>query len=348
MSVRTFVGILAVAALGACRGDAGTTAGDASPPGIDAPDGTGCTTRTPRAVEPTAFVGPTGLQARLAAAIDGAQHTLDVQMYLFTVQALADRVVAAKQRGVAVRVILDPDEAGNASVRTKLTNAGVPTRNATPLYTYSHAKYLVIDGATTYLMSMNFNVDAMNTERNYGMVDRDPEDVADVAAIFAMDWAAAGGEAPRPADLTCTRLVVSPDNARARLLELINSAQSTLAIEALYLTETNVRAAVGQAKTRGVAVRVMLATPDTTPDDTTKYLQTVGIPIKWANPNDFLLHAKLVMTESAAFVGSENLSLTSLTKNREVGAIVFEPAQVATIRTQFEADWSREADAPAQ
>ncbi len=339
--------LVVVMLLTACRGstgDDGVTI-DAVPT-IDAPDGVGCTTRTPRMVEPEAFVGPTGLQSRITTAIDAATTTLDVQMYLFTVQPIADRIIAAHQRGIAVRILLDPDEAGNNNTRPRFMSAGIPTRNVPPLYTYAHAKYLVIDGTAAIIMSMNFNADAMDLERNYGFVDKDPEDVADVAAIFAMDWAAAAGETPRPANLACTRLVVSPDNAKVRVIELVNSATSTLELEVLYLTETNVRLAIGAAKNRGVAVRVMTTTPSTLPDDTTTYMHQLGIPIKWSNDNDFLLHAKLVMADGAALVGSQNMSQTSLQKNREVGGIIFEPTQFAKIHAQFEADWIKEVDAP--
>ncbi len=255
-------------------------------------------------------------------------------MYLFTVRALADRIVAAKQRGVNVRLILDPDSPGNDAVRPTLTGAGVPTRNATSLYSFSHAKYMIIDGDRGVIMSMNFNVDAMNNERNYGMVDRDPEDLADLQAIFDMDWAAAGNETARPADLACTRLIVSPNNARQRILELIGSATQTLDLEIMYLSETTVRNAVGAAKQRGVNVRVILGDNQ---DEAIPYLKGLGIPVKYAT--QFYLHAKLIVADGVTFVGSENMSLTSLTKNREVGALVFEPGAADGIKTQFEADW---------
>ncbi|MCX5743010.1 MAG: phospholipase D-like domain-containing protein [Proteobacteria bacterium] len=327
--------VLAVLAITACGDEPGTTLDGGTP---DAPPGVGCTATTPRAVPLEAFIGPSGLESRMLAAINGAQRSIDLQMYLFTVQSIADALIAAKQRGVAVRVILDPDEPGNVQVRPDLVAAGVPTRDATPLYTYSHAKYLLVDDATAYVMSMNFNYDALSMERNYGVVDKDPEDVADVAAIFAMDWAAAGGESAKPADLSCTRLVVSPNNAKLRLLELVNSATSTLEIAVMYLTETTIRNAVGAAKARGVAVRVILEVPDVLPDATTTYLQGLGIPVKYATT--YLLHAKLIVADGVAFVGSENLSQTSLTKNREVGVIASEAAAVAPISAQFETDWN--------
>ncbi|HVK89280.1 MAG TPA: phospholipase D-like domain-containing protein [Kofleriaceae bacterium] len=328
--------VLALALLGACRADNGN--GDDQPSGdagIDAPSGPGCTMTSPRTVAPETFVGPTGLQPRLTQMIDSAQTSLDLHMYLWTVRALADRVVAAKNRGVDVRIILDPDHAGNDAVRPTLSAGGVNVRNNISLYSFAHAKYMIIDGDTAVIMSMNFNVDAMNSERNYGMVDRDPDDVADVQAIFDMDWAAAGAETPKPADLACTRLVVSPNNARSRLVELIDGAQDTLELQIMYLAEDTVRAAVGAAKQRGVNVRVMIG-DDT--DESIPYLKGLGIPVKTAT--QFYLHAKLIVADGVVFVGSENMSLTSLTKNREVGALVYEPGAADPIKTQFESDWN--------
>jgi len=40
------------------------------------------------------------------------------------------------------------------------------------------------------------------------------------------------------------------------------------------------------------------------------------------------------------FVGSENFSSTSLTKNREVGALVFEAGATTVVQTQFDTDWN--------
>jgi phosphatidylserine/phosphatidylglycerophosphate/cardiolipin synthase-like enzyme len=211
----------------ACRGSDGA-APDASAIEPDGVDGTGCTPRTARSVPLEAFVGPTGLQDRVDAAIDSAQTTLDVQMYLFTVKDIANHIVAARMRGVAVRVILDPDEAGNASVTGIFNSGGVQWLNASRVYSYAHAKYLIIDRTTTLVMSMNFNADAMDKERNYGFVDRDPEDVTDLQAIFDQDWLLAQGKSPPDANLDCTRMIVSPTNSNQRIYDFINSANTTL------------------------------------------------------------------------------------------------------------------------
>ena len=327
--------LLVLAALAACGGGGG------SPDAARGPDAPDVCDPSPRTVAPQAFIGPTGLQVRLTALIDSAQQTLDVQMYLFTVKALADRIVAAQTRGVAVRVILDPDEAGNAAVRPIVSAASVPVRNASTLYPFSHAKYLVIDGTTAVVMSMNFNADAMTKERNYGFVDTDARDVADVAAIFAMDWALAGAEAPKPADLTCTRLVVSPVNAEAKMLAHVNGAKTTIEVEALYVTETSLRNAIGAAADRGVAVRVIIEDPTDQPQNaaTRTFFENKQIPVHYA-VGQFYLHAKLIIADGVAFVGSENFSSSGLQMNREVGGLLVEPAAAQVEHDQFELDWT--------
>jgi cardiolipin synthase A/B len=338
--MRCLVLLVALVTFG-CRAedDAVAPTIDATPDGVD---GTGCTTMTPRTVPLEAFVGPMGLQDRLAGYIDSATKSLDVQMYLFTVTDLATHITAARMRGVAVRVILDPGESGNDAVYPLFNNGGVPWKNAASVYSYAHAKYLIIDRTTTVIMSMNFNGDAMVRERNYGVVDRDPEDVTDLQAIFDEDWQLANNNKNAPAaDLSCTRLIVSPVNSNQRILALIASAQTTLDIEVLYITDAVVQNYVAAAHDRGVTVRVILEDPNDTAANAgmATFLGGKGIPVKFAI-DQFYLHAKLIIADGVAFVGSENMSPTSFTQNREVGELVFEPDQVQIIQTQYEADWA--------
>lgn len=335
-----FAALVATSLLVACRAD--DNAGTEPDAAVDVPDGTGCTALTPRSEAVESFVGPTGLQTRMGALIDGAQESLDIQMYLFTVKEIANKIVAAKNRGVTVRMLLDPDHDGNQNVTPILTSGGVNWKNAPSLYTFSHAKYLIVDKTEAVIMSMNWNVDAMINERNYGIVDRDPEDVADLQAIFNADWTVANGGAPMPADLACTRLIVSPTNSKVRLLEHIKSATSTLDIAVMYISEASVRTEILNAKNRGVAVRVLIADPA---DESVAPFKAAGIQVKEPSSSIYL-HAKLIIADDVAFVGSENMSFTSLSKNREVGALVFEPAAFAPIQTQFNSDWSAGSTIP--
>jgi phosphatidylserine/phosphatidylglycerophosphate/cardiolipin synthase-like enzyme len=295
----------------------------------------GCTPTETRLATPGVFVGPTDWQTTFGKLIDGAQVSLDLQMYQFSVPELADHVIAAHKRGVDVRVILDGNQTVNATPRAAMVAAGVPLQSAPSVFSYSHAKYLVADGALGVIATGNFNDGAVTKERNYALTDTDTDDLADLAAIFEADWSANGTLA-----LDCTRLVVSPINSQRRILDHINGAKKTLDTELLYLNDPEIRDALVAAKARGVAVRVLLNDPGQTA--TTKPqiddLVAQGVPVGYNT--SFYLHAKIIIADGVAHVGSENMSVTSLTKNREVGALVAEPATAAKIQAQFDSDWA--------
>lgn len=343
-STTTVAFILAVAAvpLGACRaGGSGVTDGGGSGGidarvGPDAQDGVGCEAYTPRTPSAEVFIGPDGLQQRLIDEIDSANQRLDVLMYLMTENVFVNAIERAHSRGVDVRVMLDFDHPGNDNARSELTTAGVPLHDAAPIgFTHAHTKSIVVDDHAV-IMSANLIYNSMNLERNYGVIDRDPEDVGDLENIFNSDWAADGSYP----DLACTRLIVSPVNSRQRLLEHINRAQQTLDLTIMYITDSGVLQAIIDRYKAGVAVRVLLADPTdiTSNADTITTLQNAGVPVRVMKA--FELHAKMVVSDGIPFVGSENLSSTSLTRNREVGVMVTDDTQAAKIRTQVDADWN--------
>ena len=154
--------------------------------------------------------------------------------------------------------------------------------------------------------------------------------------MFDSDWIA--GAEP---DLSCTRLIVSPINSAQRVLDHIDTAMHTLDIEVLYLDDLDVRAHIVTAvQQRGVAARILLSDPAKNPQNTATqtYFNGLGIPTKILLAN--YLHTKMIQADGVAMVGSENMSETSLTKNREVGALIFEPTPAALVHATYEADWA--------
>jgi hypothetical protein len=325
---KTKTGTPSTALVASCTGD-----GCAPPPD-------GCTDLSPRTVTPTIFIGPGSWESSIEAQIDAATTSLDVQMYLFDVTDIAQHVIDAQSRGVAVRVLLDATQASNnKTVKAKLDAAGVPEHLDPSTFSFAHAKYLIVDKRTAVILSGNFNGGAVKTtgggERNYGIVDTDAKDVADLQSIYEADWIAG----PEP-DLSCTRLVVSPINSKDRLLAHVASATATLDIEVLYLDDADILSAVIARAQAGVAVRVMLSDPAKNPQNTAtaQTLAAQDIPVKFLIAN--YLHAKMLQADGVAQVGSENMSETSLLKNREVGELIFEPELSGQIHDQYEADWA--------
>ena len=139
--------------------------------------------------------------------------------------------------------------------------------------------------------------------------------------------------------MTCTRMVISPVNARERILDAIESAQTTLDIESMQFADWDVRNAVKARVQAGVSVRVLLA--DASWIDANAYgatfLKDLGVPVKWI-PH---LHTKMFVADGkVAYVGSENFSSTSLDKNREVGVILVEDSSIAPLTATFDKDWA--------
>src|SRR5438445_677318 len=112
--------------------------------------------------------------------------------------------------------------------------------------------------------------------------------------VFDYDWKIANGATGvTPANLTCTRLIVSPTNSAGRIVTHINSATTTLDLELLYLTETTVRQAVLDAKARGVTVRLIIEDPM---DPSVAPFKAAGIVVKQP-PSSLYLHAKLIIAD---------------------------------------------------
>lgn len=327
---------LAVSAF-ACGGggSAGVDAGSGSDARVDATGGTGCDPYEFRSPAVELFIGPDGLESRLINEIRSAQSELYVMMYLLTLNQFTNEFIAAHNRGVDVRIILDRDHAGNVDSRADLLAAGVDVRDSPSSFTHAHTKAMIIDGSKAIIMSSNLNFTSMDDERNYGVINRDPDDIADLQAVFDSDWTGQGFP-----DLSCTRLIVSPVNSRQRVLDHINRAETSLDLSVMYIAEDTVRNALINRASNGISVRVILADPSWISDNNTTAttLQNVGIPVKFMEA--FSLHAKLVLSDGVPMVGSQNMSFTSFNENREIAVMVLNSNERDKAQVQFESDWS--------
>ncbi len=150
--------------------------------------------------------------------IDGATQALDVALFFFTSQPLADALVAAKQRGVSVRLILDAGGASNAySKHGMLCDQGIPVK-VENWGGKSHSKWAVADaalpGAAVVFGSMNWTAsgDTQNDENTLWV--RNSAFAAGFHAEFERQWLDLSAVPP------CTNSVTSataPRSARTRL-----------------------------------------------------------------------------------------------------------------------------------
>jgi len=97
-------------------------------------------------------------QALVLRTIASARKSVRLATYSFTAPDVVRALIAARRRGVDVRVVVDArGNSGKASVAALnlLAGAGIPARTVSA-YAIHHDKYMVIDGATVENGSFNY------------------------------------------------------------------------------------------------------------------------------------------------------------------------------------------------
>ena len=116
--------------------------------------------------------------------IGQSKSTILVQAYSFTSRPIADALLAARARGVTVRVISDrTNETGRGSVTQALQAAGIEVVYD-EVHKIAHNKVMVIDGETVLTGSFNWTASAENVNAENLLILHG----AEVAQAYAERW----------------------------------------------------------------------------------------------------------------------------------------------------------------
>jgi phosphatidylserine/phosphatidylglycerophosphate/cardiolipin synthase-like enzyme len=269
------------------------------------------------------IVFPDDTPRSLIDALQGAKKAVNIRMFLFTDPTLLDTVVAAKKRGVRVRVMLNParrsGQAENEDARHVLTKAGVDVRDSNPAFDVTHQKSMVIDDAIGFVESLNWEPKDLTVTRDYAVVTTDPAEVREMVDCFDADWARSEFK-PRAG----STLIWCPDNGRARVARFIDEAKHTLWLQNERYQDAVIIERLVRAVTRGVKVHVLAKPPHSLKPD--KLIEGVGglrivqdVGGKVHTLKHLKLHGKMIIAdEKRAIVGSINLAPGSFDSRREL------------------------------
>jgi phosphatidylserine/phosphatidylglycerophosphate/cardiolipin synthase-like enzyme len=312
---------------GAAGGGGGAAGGGAGGGGV--PGGT---------TQLTIIVEPSDNAAALKTAITNAKTSVHMTMYLLSSTSIISALIAQKNAGHDVRVLLNQTFPGGAGTNTatynQLVAAGVNVKWAPAAYTLTHQKTVIIDAATAWIMTMNVTQSSASSNREYLAVDTTPLDVQDAETIFAADFA--GTTAAFNGNL-----LVAPVNARPKLVAAINASTTRIDVEGEELSDYQIVNALASAQMRGVQVHIVLAdtAPSTAQDAAVTQLKTAGV--KLVTIHTPFMHAKsMVFDSTSAYVGSENFTTASLVHNRELGVYFSVAAEVQKVLTTTNADFA--------
>src|SRR5262245_31721352 len=97
----------------------------------------------------------------IIAPINGAKRSLTIRMFLFTAPRLVEAVLAARRRGVTIRVMLNrarrDGTTENDVTRDILLRAGIAVRDGSSEFAVTHQKSMVVDDTIGFIESLNWD-----------------------------------------------------------------------------------------------------------------------------------------------------------------------------------------------
>jgi phosphatidylserine/phosphatidylglycerophosphate/cardiolipin synthase-like enzyme len=281
------------------------------------------------------FVEPDDGRAPILDELAAARESISLQVYLLSDEAMITALEAAAGRGLRVRVMLEEHPfgggGGQPATAARLQRAGIEVRWGDPVFRFNHIKTFVIDDQVAIIMNLNLTESAFSNNRELAVITTRPEEVAQAVAIFEADWERTGADPAGP-------LVVSPTNSRSELLRLIGRARSTLDVYAEVVRDDELLGAMVDAVERGVTVRLVMSgdADDSNAQDRAE-LAAAGIEV-YLN-NEIYIHAKMFLADGTeVFIGSQNLTATSLDQNRELGLILRDAGSIERAGRVFARD----------
>lgn len=277
-------------------------------------------------------------------AIDRARKSLRIKMFLFSDPRLLDSVIAAQRRGVQVRVMLNPQrrsgEKENGECRSALSDSGIEVLDSNPAFDLTHEKSMVIDDATAFIQSLNWESRNLTGTRDYAVVTTHAHEVAEVIECFDADW---NRHEFKPGDHS--HLIWCVGNGRQRIGQFIDDAKETLWVQNERYQDPVMIERLVRAKVRGVRVHVLARPPHKLKKE--KLAEAAGglrilddIGIKVHKLQGLKLHAKIMLADNArAIVGSINLAPGSFDSRRELAIEVRDQDVIDRLDKIVQKDW---------
>jgi phosphatidylserine/phosphatidylglycerophosphate/cardiolipin synthase-like enzyme len=288
------------------------------------------------------FIEPGAGSAPIVRFIETARHPVDIEVYYLSSRLILGAIAADHERGVPVRVIVDgrPYRMAHHLVAreiARLRASGALVRTASARfegdYRFDHAKYAV-SGGKALIGTANWDYSAFHRNREYLCTSDDPRLVQALHRVFMADWTdRRAGSMVRGLS---RRLVLSP-GAEPKLAAILGQP-GPVEIEAEELGDDP--ALLRAIARKGALARVLLPAKLTSTDRANVLrLRRAGVQVRLLKVRPIYLHAKMIVGGSYGFIGSENISRSSLDANREVGVVMTAPATLASLRGEFRADW---------
>ena len=292
----------------------------------------------------TLIVMPDDSAKPILDAIATAAKSLRIKMFNFSDPGILAALIRAHKRNVKIRVMLNPARRSgaiqNKGSRTVLLEAGIDVLDSNPAFDITHEKSMVIDDASAFVGSLNWEPENFEKTRDYGVFTTDPNEGSEVIDCFEADWSRQAFAPRRPSNL-----IWCPEHGREKIAEFIDHAKHSLYVQNERYQDAIVVEHLIRAKLRGVKVHIMTRPSHSLRAENLaegvgdlRIMQDVGIGVH--KIKHFKLHAKMLLADkSHAIIGSMNLSSGSFDKRRELAIRLNAPAVLTRLIQTVHGDW---------
>lgn len=296
------------------------------------------------------------VEERLIQFINGAQSSIHIAGFEFSLTRVAEALIAAKNRGVDVKWMADDKNGTQYDTQpgrgqfSMLTGAGIEVKDDARS-ALMHNKFWIFDRQIVWTGSTNATVNGVYKQNNNVLVIRSPE----VAYIFEREFLEMwngqfGPRAPSTVgsqwailDGTPIQVLFSPeDKAMANLIALVRDAEVSVRFLAFSFTDSALAQMMVERARAGVDVRGIFETFGSA--GMSSELRTfwcAGLPVRQDGNASFLHHKVIIVDDSIVVTGSMNFSANADGVNEE-NVVILDNAEIAALYLQeFETLWSQ-------
>jgi phosphatidylserine/phosphatidylglycerophosphate/cardiolipin synthase-like enzyme len=295
----------------------------------------------------------------LISALNGAQQSIDAALYEMNSQPITGALIAAKQRGVRVRVVTDGDAGINApdTTVTQLEAKDIPVMSDGTRNAQMHDKFVVIDQAYVWTGSTNLTHNGIYKQNNNAIFIRSSKLAQNYTTEFEELFAGEFGKTspnntPNP-DITIDGTEIetifeSEGDVPKRLSELISNAH-TVRFLAFSFTESmdwsdasgshSVMDELIRQAQSGLDVRGVV---ETTSRQYVKPMVCAGMDVRQSGNSLGFMHDKVFIIDgSIVLTGSFNFSASAANSNDENVLIIHNTGIANAYLKEFDQIWAQ-------
>ncbi len=273
------------------------------------------------------FAPSPNIRKGLCEFIDSAKSNVDVCIYDLDLYDVADSLINAKKRGVAVRLVTDEDNVMLEAVE-RLKKAGIqviPDNRPAIM----HNKFVIVDAKYVWTGSFNFTINGSRKNDNNALILESPQIAACYQSKFQEYYSGKFGKRANQKTFggkvmiggaMPVKVAFSPsDGVQDMLLDELDDAKKSVKLMAFSFTAEPVAKKLAKLAKRGVKVECLFdngqASSKFSRDD---YLKGLGISIRLApNRSGKMHHKVIIIDDETVITGSYNFSKNAEVNNDE-------------------------------